>query len=165
MNKTIVAIAISLVAINALGSEWQYVGGNDSQSSSMDFSSIASVGRYRKAWVQTTYSSPQVLNQYTGKAYSSDRVLYYFDCAAKTLGSIQRVRYEKGDAQGGVVGSTSVKFNPASLDDVVPDSVGETFLALACGTPSDRQKVRAANKTPFDKLMERASPQGIQANK
>ena len=111
----------------------------------MDFSSIAPVGAYRKAWVQINHQNEQETDGYPKKQYQTTRLLYYFDCQAKTLSTFQTVRYREKFAGGEVVESRSFKFNPKDLDDVVPDTVGETVMQTACASNAERAKLKARN--------------------
>lgn len=141
----------------AVASEWQYLNGNESKYLEMDFSSISSGGQYKKAWAGTVYLTPQNANVYPARTYSSDRTLYYFDCLGQRLQTVQYIQYENMFGEGEVISSSSVKFNPQNLTDVVPDSVGEALLKLACGPASDREKIRARNKASSEhtaKLLE-----------
>jgi len=121
----------------------------------MDFSSIAPVGAYRKAWVQVNHGVLQDTNGYPKKKYGTTRLLYYFDCRAKTLSTFQTVRYGDKFAQGDVVESKSFKFDPSGLDDAVPDTVGETVMNTACASNAERAKIKAKNEAEIAELVRR----------
>lgn len=146
--KTIFFAALLTCASSAMASDWQYVGGRPSESiNHVDFDSIATLGNYKKAWIRTDYFQAQETTAtYPKKIYYAAKVLYYFDCKGKMLGGIQQVLYEKFLAKGDVVWSQSLKFDPKYLDDVVPDSVGETFINVVCGSDLARAKIKSANK-------------------
>jgi hypothetical protein len=143
--KKILLLALSLSAANAFASDWQYVGGPTDASNYMDFASFGTVNGYRKVWIRTDFSTPRETSGYPKKQYLSAKYLYYFDCNGKLLSAFQEVLYEKLFAQGDVVSTTTYKFDPKQLTDIVPDSVGENLLNVAC-SDAERAKVRAKNK-------------------
>ena len=87
-----------------------------------------------------TYPTPEDVDNYSGKKYSSAKLLYYYDCAQKSRTAIQSVLYPEQNGMGSPVESKSVKFRPESLTEVVPDSVAEYMLKAACGTAAFRAK-------------------------
>lgn len=143
--KKLLLICLLLTSAQSFASDWQYVGGPTTASNYMDFASIGSVSGYRKAWVRVDYLEAQQTSGYPAKKFASAKFLYYFDCSGKLLATTQLVLYEKHFAEGEVVSSSSSKFDPKRLDDVVPDSVGENLLNVAC-SDSERTKIRAKNR-------------------
>jgi hypothetical protein len=137
-------------------SDWQILSSSDQKSVFMDFSSVSSSGAYKKAWVQSNFSVEQNVDQFSTRKYSSEKTLFYFDCAGRTLASTQNVKYSKINGDGEVVGSVAYKFAPGMLNDVVPDTEGELFLKIAC-SPGERERIRADNKAAFDQFMKKWS--------
>jgi len=121
----------------------------------MDFSSVASVGAYRKAWVQINHQNQLETDGYPKKKYQTSRMLYYFDCEGKMLSTFQTVRYAEKFAGGDVIESKSFKFNPKDLEDAVPDTVGETVMITACSSNAERAKIKARNNAELADLLKR----------
>lgn len=137
-----------------MSADWQLISrstGGDTYY--MDFTSVAQVGAFRKAWVQVSLANPSDTNDYPKKKYQSARYLYYFDCKAKSTSSFQHVKYAERYADGEVVSTSSIKFDPKDLDDVVPDTVGETFLQVACASDGGRSKIKARNAATIASIL------------
>jgi hypothetical protein len=144
----------------AQASDWQVISSNGDKSLFMDFSSVASVGNYRKAWIMSNYSKEQPLSQFMSSRYASAKTLFYFDCSKRTITSTQDVKYSQINGGGEVVSSQTFKFAPAALSDVIPDTEGELFLQVACGSLADRERIRSANKVSADQFMKKWSDSG-----
>ena len=136
--------------------DWQLTTeANSGDTFYMDFSSIAPVGTYRKAWVQINHQNQLETDGYPKKKYQTTRLLYYFDCQAKTLSTFQTVRYGEKFAGGEVVESKSFKFNSKDLEDVVPDTVGEAVMQTACTSNAERTKIKAKNAAEVAEIIKK----------
>lgn len=134
--------------------DWQYVTkASAGDTFLMDFTSVAPVGQYRKAWVQINHSALRETSGYPAKKYHSTRLLYYFDCKSKLLGTYQTVRYSEKFAEGDVVETKSFKFDPKDLDDAVPDTVGETVMQAGCASDAQRAKIKANNAAELASIL------------
>ena len=147
-------LALALATCGSVhASDWQLATSSDSNLLYVDFESLVPVGAYRKAWVRIDYFQDKEENDYPKKQYRSVKSLYYFDCTGKRSAVVQRTLYPRVFGEGEVVKSQSVRFNENLLDDVVPDSVGEGLLKVACATPAERAKLKAKNKAADDDLL------------
>ena len=146
MNKRKI-LALALVALMPIAnaSDWQVVASQGSSFFYMDFDSVASVGAYKKAWVKGEYYKALETSNYPKKEYHSSKTLYYFDCGSKMLGSTQFIAYEKMGGLGDVVASSSIKFDSKGMEEIIPDTMGEKFLTIACDTPVMRAKIKKQN--------------------
>lgn len=59
-------------------------------------------------------------------------ILFKVDCDNRKLGLIQIAVYDK---KGKIVNSTKLKDYEVEMDNVIPDSVGETYLDAYCNLP------------------------------
>jgi hypothetical protein len=157
MKKLFLGFTLMSVSILCTAADWQRTAESGSGDTYfMDFSSVASVGKHKKAWVQMNSAAPKETSGYPKKKYQSARLLYMFDCQSKMLGTIQSVRYEEKLADGQVVENQSVKFHPQrDLTDVVPDTVGEALLNTACATPKERARLKAKNEAELVEFYKR----------
>lgn len=113
----------------------------------MDVESVSDSGAYRKAWFKSIFAFAQTVPDSPLKKYSSEKILWYFDCTQKTSTAVVSAKYD--DAMR-VVDSVSLKFNTADMTDVVPDSVGETMMRHACGV---KRQPSAAQIRALDRLI------------
>lgn len=145
--RAFLTCALFVAPLAGYASDWQSVASRDTSFFYMDFDSLANIGAYKKAWIKADFYKAQETGAYPKKEYHSTKSLYYFDCGAKRLGSIQFIAYEKLGGAGDIIMSSSEKFDSAKLDDAVPDTMGEKFLTVACGSASARTKIKKENAT------------------
>ena len=107
---------------------WQRMAGDDIAHDYMSPKYITKVGHKKvQAWVLTVYSQNHVNIQMQAGEY--DKVLVIYDCAARTAGLKQWVRY----TQTGVVKTSgSIPDHQVQMERVVPQSIGENMLSYAC---------------------------------
>lgn len=144
MKKLVIVYLLFGSSQYAIASDWAYFGGSRGTSHRIDLSSLGSVGKYRKAWIETNYGEQPQTSSKILRFYKSERSLYFFDCRAKLISSVQTIRYADLKGLGDVIESSSVKFSPGNLVDVVPDSVGEQSLVLACADQRALEHIRSA---------------------
>lgn len=141
MSKTGSLIFVFLAAIPAaaLSANWQLasIGANDDKYY-IDGDSVSHAGQYRKVWVMESYTAPVETDAYPKKTYRSAKLLQYYDCKQQSTVAVRLVAYAEPEGRGDNVESKSVVFKPTSLQEVVPDSVGESLLKAVCGTPAQR---------------------------
>lgn len=156
MKKILFALLMSTSALS-YASDWQYFGMANGTLYYVDFGTMADVGNYRKAWFRGDLTEQrEVEGSYPKKKWQSSKILYYFDCKAKLIGAFQEVLYEMIANAGAVASTKSTRFDPKSMDDVVPDSVGEKMMGIICGPETERDKIRASNqadKKEFERFM------------
>lgn len=127
-------MALAFTPLQSVASEWVRLPGYmPGFNLHIDVQSVAPRGKVVKAWFKTDYQEPQPASAGTAK-YTAMKELFYFHCAEKTLGNVQRLEY--GDD-----GKTVYEFSlPASempaMVDVVPDTLGEKMLKAACARVS-----------------------------
>ena len=138
----------------AIGADFQYVTESDSSVFQIDFDSIANVQKYKKAWMITNHYELVDALTVANKKYKSTKTLWYFDCDAKLAGQFHTAKYEGEYASGKVVETRPLKFNSAMLDDIAPDTVGETILNTGCGSPASRAKIKAQNAATLVRLLQ-----------
>lgn len=141
MKKTIIAVVAALPML-ACAANWQLVSvsSNDNKFY-IDGDSIAASGQYKKAWILQSYAKPQDDDSYPKKQYLSSKVLQYFDCKGRTTGPIMIAKYAGLDGSGESIGTASIKFSPDILQEVIPDTSGESILKAACGTAAYRTAI------------------------
>lgn len=134
MKKGLIALAISAAAATAGAADWQPITMSSDQNGTyeMDFASVARVdASTRKAWFKEKLVKPE-WHAAAAASYSEGRYLIYFRCASKTSATAQMINY---NAAGKTVYSRTIPADLLGFSDVIPDTVGEVFLATACAAP------------------------------
>lgn len=130
--STALAMAGVLGFSSAFASHWITIDTDSNHATvQIDSSSIASVGKYRKAWF--TFKYPTNQNVPTGPTqgayYTSAVSLYYGDCSAQTIEVVQTIYYTEDNQ---TAGSMVAHFSAAALQDVAPDTSGANMLTVMC---------------------------------
>lgn len=81
-------------------------------------------GGYIEAWFRLDHSRDRTL------AERETKMLKVFDCGARTSQTISIVAYA---ASGRILRNESIRHNQYLMRPIVPDTVGETMLEVACG--------------------------------
>lgn len=129
----IAALCLASQSAAAQNSRWIRVSGDDSVEVYMDTQSIRRTGSTVKAWLKWRFASPQETASVSPKkTYSSSKVLGIYRCGDRTAATIQYIRYSQSDASGEVVESFSIPEVVATLEEVAPETNGETILEYVC---------------------------------
>lgn len=152
MKRIVFALTV-LTSGSTLAADWQKVSSSDEAVYRMDFASVSTVGPYRKAWVTAEFVNAKELDTYPKKKYQSAKSLWYFDCKNGLLSIPKSIYYAGESANGEVVDQSSSKFDARLLDDVTPDTVGETIHKAACATPAQRARIKAKNAADDAQLL------------
>lgn len=133
---------ITIIAVSALfpfishAATWRQVLEQNGERIDMDISSIVHHGSTTEVWFRSTFNTPQSLPGRDGLplplSYSSSLGFYVMDCEARTEALLQIVDY---DAAGNKVYSSSLPLSSASLEHIIPDSLGEQMFNVACRKP------------------------------
>lgn len=125
-------ILFLMLPIAAFASDWKHIGNSDRSAIAYDAQSVKVTGIYRKAWVMTSYFKEQSLNA-ASVSFQSVKNLVYFDCTQRTQSDpLQNIYYDDFEGIGNVTRSSSYAFDPSSMIDVAPDSLGEGILDAVC---------------------------------
>lgn len=100
--------------------EWYMYGTSESDDKYhyVDVSSIATVGASKRAWFQMVEADG-----------TSSTMLVAFRCRSREYGQVSFLSHDERGKSTGSQTTPQVKFEP-----VVPDTVGERMLAVACAT-------------------------------
>lgn len=90
--------------------------------------SIATSGKYVKAWSVSDFSNPQTIANSPNKSYTRSLQLTYFNCAERKLAGAQITYYFEKN----FVASSSFDEAKRVFEEVVPETVGEAMLERAC---------------------------------
>ena len=133
------AWAILLAGMQAASAaEWGYVapvigktpaGASIKGSVEIDTTSVVRSGALVKAWFRQSYKKDVVNPVAPAKTLRRVKLQYGFECEQHKR-ALLRILYE--DAAGETVYSASFPEAEAKLEDVIPDTTGETWLTAAC---------------------------------
>jgi hypothetical protein len=132
-----------LLAQQAVASDWREIGARAGMSVSLDFESIAPRGKHMRVWLRFDYAQPQKTVTYPVREYLSDKQLWAYDCAEKTLATVQWIYSAEALGNGEVVGSGSVPWDRVQFNDVPPDTLAEHVMRLVCARRSDQAPAQA----------------------
>lgn len=137
MNKHIMLAALlAVLSDGALAANWKLVSTSDTSIIYVDTTSIAKSPIGRKAWVWFEYNAPKKIPlSYPEKYFTSVVELDHYDCQNRTSAAAQQLSYASAGKSGDVVDSRSIRNVKDTLEDVVPDTVGETLLNFVCSAP------------------------------
>ena len=121
--NTLAAIILTVTSTSTLA-EWTLVDSNESFDSYVNFATIRRDGEKAKMWTMADYKARN------GKPYLSDNTLVAFGCKDETLRVLSLTRFKKNMGLGEV---TSIDNAPGEVAYVLPDSLGEKLLKIACG--------------------------------
>lgn len=132
MKKIIALCLIFLIGLcaQAQASTWKGLSGNEEVTIYVDTSTIARIGKYRKAWFLYSYKSIQPITAYPYQAYNSYRTLEYYLCEDRSAASIQAHYFNNNIP----VFSLTIKIENAQFDEVVPDTFGDQMYLYVCKT-------------------------------
>ncbi|WP_338129674.1 surface-adhesin E family protein [Burkholderia glumae] len=112
----------------------------------LDYNSISFAHGYRKAWLLTSYDSPQPGIAATSyRPFQSVITQDFYDCEGRQSTVAKLVFYAEAYAGGNTVGSVDMTAPFKSLSEVVPSSVGEGVLEEVCAAPITKQRHKKAS--------------------
>jgi hypothetical protein len=112
--------------------DWQTVSQTAENVRMIDVDTVSKSKAYTKAWTMTTYWSQQTMRGYPAAKYRSLKELSYFNCRERSVFTAQVVFYEREAGEGEVQHSAADSVAVSKFTEVVPGSVGEANLLLAC---------------------------------
>jgi hypothetical protein len=123
-----VALAGAMHAAQAAG--WVRVGPAAKKGDKffVDKAGIVKAGKQYKVWTMVSYARPQALDD--GGAYLAMKALHLYSCEDRTVTLRAKVYFS--DALGKTAPLQNVKYEKFTADEIVPDSVQEHALQLAC---------------------------------
>jgi hypothetical protein len=133
MHPSIFLLACA-VAFPSYASDWRNVTKTNDAIIYVDYGSVAPRGKYMRAWVMFDYILPKQTVTYPQKEYKSGKMLWAFDCEERTSATAQYILLSGDFGDGEPVHSLSTSWGLLKFDDVVPDSIGEIVLNVACAS-------------------------------
>lgn len=128
-----IGLILMFFAQGALASNWKPIPNTKPNSTFVDVSSIAQVGKYRKAWFLWTAEAEEDGNAYSNfKKYKSTRSLNYYSCDERTSGTWQTLFYSDTQGSGDYLGRWAPLPRDINYLDVAPDTLGEVMLEYVC---------------------------------
>lgn len=126
-------ILLCFVAGTSNASNWEIVGVGATASVYVDAESMATSGKYKKAWVKYSFSTDQESTPFTNfKKWRSSTDLVYFNCEERTSGTIQATYYDGAMSTGEVVSSTNLKLHQVLFNESAPDTLGDAVISYVC---------------------------------
>lgn len=148
MNKTKFIQLISLVLFSftspVQASNWMQVtkSQDNEVTYSIDASSLVRNKSIVKGWILAEFSTPRAVDESKAEVtYTTEKSLNQWDCANRTNAFIQTAQYS---AEGNAVDSWENKNITPRV--VVPDSIGEASLNMACLISDPTQKKTKPHK-------------------
>ncbi|WP_426211515.1 surface-adhesin E family protein [Massilia sp. TWP1-3-3] len=164
VKKSLLVLAIGgSCAVSAHASEWELVRNNVHFEMSIDKSSVLVKDGAVRAWVRTSYAEPKKEPR-TGIQYQSELILRKYHCKNRESALIQGFLTAGANGLGGTVDAIEPDQTRAEkMDAVVPETIGEVQLDVACEaanggakvTPSDW--ISAGKSTSLEAFLDRAS--------
>lgn len=137
--KKYLSVFIIFFSTNTLAVNWIQSGKTKQDTVWIDFDSIADAhvnGKYyKKAWVKYKIYNDIVKDNLTIGDYTL--LLYHIDCFNKQMGNAMILNYKNNNLYG-----KSQSFSFPDMNDVVPDSVGETIFNEVCESKNHDIKSR-----------------------
>lgn len=138
-----IAILLWFVAGFAEASNWQLVGVGSTASVYVDADSMATSGKYKKAWIKYSFAAVQESTPFTNfKKWQSSTDLIYFDCAERTSGTLQSTYYSDVMSSGEVVSSTILKLSQVLFNESAPDTLGDALISYVC-KPGNNKRIKS----------------------
>ena len=122
--------AVLMMVCSVSWAEWKKAGSTDSFYAYYDKSTIRRNGKIVKMWQMKDYFEEQ--DEGNGKNYKSQKLRHAFNCMDDTAALITVVAYSGSMGEGKIVFSGDIKEEKWDWDSVVPGSVGEAMLEIAC---------------------------------
>jgi len=112
--------------------QWKYYKSTDTFDSYIDYSRIKTEGGYKSIWELSDNKSPQT--NYSGKKFKSAVTKYVIDCQASRSQIVAIFHYSEQMGKGEVLYSQSVLVAESDWKYSPPNSVGDSFVNIACAT-------------------------------
>lgn len=132
MKQVTTFIAFSLLCCSA-AADWTLLNTSksDGMATYIDKTSIARKGNKVKMWYLDNYATPEVTSK--GRKYFSSKGLEEYDCQSTRRQLLQYTWYSEPMGRGEIVYS---KNEPSESGlEVIPQSLAEAMLKVACGKP------------------------------
>ena len=125
---------------SAFAANWVDIAGNNEVTVFIDTDSIRRNGTRVKTWLKWQWIKEQdIPNSYPPKRYLSEKQLQVSDCQRRTLAIAQGVRYSNAEGTD-VIDSYAVEERKWQFTEVVPETIGETIVRVACKPSAKRSK-------------------------
>lgn len=124
----LLSFAATTVFSPAYSAKWDRLTGGDEWVVNIDTESLFVEKNKRAIWVLWNYSKPQT--ESSDGLYQSSKARWHFDCKLHLAGLKSIVAYSESHGLGTLVWQKSVE-QPV-LEEIVPDSVGETLWKRVC---------------------------------
>jgi hypothetical protein len=133
--KVFAFASLSLLMVTASAADWKLAASSEKAWFFVDTTSIVKQAKYRKAWVMWTATTAEAERQPKfgeSPPAKSSKALYYFDCSSRRSTTVQGTNYSGEAGAGDVLHNYQARFTESMLEDVAPDTVGESLLTFAC---------------------------------
>jgi hypothetical protein len=140
-RNALVLAVLAVSSANAIASDWRPFATFEGRHGDVDVSWIGTgTGISGKAWTKYTSGKPggSMGTAPDGSKYASARVLHAWNCADRTLGMERYAFYADSEGSGAPVYSS--KIDPVTMDQVVPDSIGDEFVSVMCMPKNERPR-------------------------
>lgn len=135
MKKTIIITVLMAVSASAKASDWREFWSKTENGSKLTYSyENDTASKYKggaKAWIQSMGEADrnESINGCGDFSYRYNNEQWTVDCSNRTIGVLGYAYYTN---DGQMQCSWSSKGRKVSMEEVIPDSVGEAFWKLAC---------------------------------
>ena len=120
--------------------EWKFDGDSDNFVSYIDYSRIATEGRYKSIWTLLDYKFPQIDSP--GKQFKSSVTKRFIDCQGSRRQIVALYRYSEQMGKGILVWSDSISLDESHWNYSPPDIIVESFIKAACTSNSNPQDTK-----------------------
>jgi hypothetical protein len=132
LHSTLLLCLLTQATTSAIAANWVDLAGNDEVTVFLDTDSIRRTGARVKTWLKWQWSKEQdVPNSYPPKKYLSEKQLQISDCQHNRLAIAQGVRYSNNEGTD-VVDSYTIEERKWQFSEVVPETIGESIVRVAC---------------------------------
>ena len=128
LSRILLSFVATTVCSPALSAKWERLTGGEEWVVHIDTESLFVEKNRRAIWVLWNYSKPQT--ESSDNPYQSSKARWNFDCKLHLAGLKSIVAYSEQNGLGSLVWQKSV--DQPALEDIVPESVGETLWKKVC---------------------------------
>lgn len=126
-------LVLGLSSNLSFAADWKYINYSDEHVYGIDINSISQVNeysyqKYKKAWIKNVIKNDLSKDGMTVGDYSM--MLYWADCNTRTLGLKTSTSYK---SNGKVIPNYSFSNSYVSMQDVIPETIGEGIIDAICG--------------------------------
>ena len=132
-RAALVLVALSLpFGAHAQALRWVEIARGDDVAAFVDSTSLRKAGGIAKVWLKWENDPPVPISNGSSKVYRSEKTLSIFNCKARSVATVQVVRYSLPEGTGDIVESGSIPEAEAKHREVVPDTMAEHVLNWVC---------------------------------